>query len=217
MDLFSAIQNRQSCRAFLPDPVSRELIEELFSWAGKAPSAINVQPWEFVVVAGGEIQRLNHRILKAHREKKVSCGPGTSRPLPEPWTSRQRKLFAAMKEIAEPLQLELNHFVGEGSCRFYDAPAALLVFLDRLFPPVRMVDIGLALGYFLLAAEARGLATCPIGLILAYEEEIKEHVNVQEEKQLLLGVALGYPDPEAPINRFKSDREDLGQLIRWIT
>jgi nitroreductase len=217
MDLFAAIQTRRSCRAYLPDPVSRELIAELLGWAGKAPSAINVQPWEFIVVAGEEKERLARRILKAHREKKVSCGPGTSRPLPEPWTGRQRRLYGAMKEIGDPLGLDLNQFVGEGSCRFYGAPAALLVCLDRLFPPLRMLDIGLSLGYLLLAAQARGLGTCPIGLILAYEDDIKEHLNIPEEKQLLLALALGYPDPEAPMNRLQSDREDLGGLVRWLT
>jgi nitroreductase len=216
MDLFQAIQNRRSCRDFLPDPVPRELIRELLSWAGKAPSAINVQPWEFVVVSGRERERLVRRILQAHREKQVSCGAGTSRPLPEPWIGRQRRLFAGMKPIAEQGSLDLNHFIGEGSCRFYDAPAVIFVFLDRLFPGSRMVCAGMALGYFLLAVQAKGLGTCPIGLINAYEEEIKEQLNVPEDKQLLLGIALGYPDPQAPLNQFKSDRDDIEGMIRWI-
>jgi nitroreductase len=122
-----------------------------------------------------------------------------------------------MKDIGDPLGLDLNRFVGEGSCQFYGAPAAVLVCLDSLFPPVRMLDVGLALGYFLLASQARGLGTCPVGLILAYEEEIKEHLNIPEEKQLLLGLALGYPDPTAPINGLNSDREPIDKMVRWIT
>ena len=54
-------------------------------------------------------------------------------------------------------------------------------------------------------------------MILAYEEEIKEHLNIPEEKQLLLALALGYPDPEAPINRLVSDRETPDALVRWLT
>jgi nitroreductase len=217
MDLFQAIRSRRSCRAFLPDPVPRELIRELLSWAGKAPSAINVQPWEFVVVSGRERERLVQRLLQAHREKQVSCGAGTSRPLPEPWIGRQRRLFAGMKPISEQLSLDLNNFIGEGSCRFYEAPAILLIFLDRLFPASRMICAGMALAYFLLAAQAGGLGTCPIGLINAYEEEIKEQLNVPEDKQLVLGIALGYPDLQAPINQFQSDRDDIEGMIRWVS
>lgn len=216
MDLFELIKERKSCRAFRPDPVSQELIREILAWAGRAPSAINVQPWEFIVVSGREKNRLADRLLKAQREKRIPCGPGTSRPLPEPWIQRQRELFGGMNSLAQENQLDLNPFITEGSCRFYDAPVALLVCLDRLFPASRQVCLGMALGYLLLTAQAKGLATCPIGLITAYEEEIKEHLNIPEEKQVVLGVALGYADASA-INLFKSKRDDISTMIRWIT
>ncbi|MFH0789836.1 MAG: nitroreductase family protein, partial [Pseudomonadota bacterium] len=44
MDFFELIKERKSCRAFKPDPVAQELIREVLAWAGRAPSAINVQP-----------------------------------------------------------------------------------------------------------------------------------------------------------------------------
>lgn len=215
MDLYTLIKERKSCRAFTPDPVPQELIREILSWVGRAPSAINVQPWEFIVVSGRETKRLTDRLMKAHREKRVSCGPGTSRPLPEPWIGRQRELFAAMNRVAQDIPIDLNTFITEGSCRFYDAPVALLICLDQLFPASRLLCVGMALGYLLLAAQTKGLGTCPIGLITAYEEEIKDHLNIPEEKQVVLGVALGYPDPSA-INRFKSIRDDISTMIRWI-
>ncbi len=79
-----------------------------------------------------------------------------------------------------------------------------------------MVDIGVALGYLVLAAHELGLATCPIGLIVAYEDEIKDLLNISQNKHVAIGVALGYPDPEIPINRFKSQRDELAKFVRWI-
>ena len=216
MDLFELIKERKSCRVFLPDPVPEESVREILSWAGKAPSAINIQPWEFVVVTGKERKRLVEKLLKTHHEKKVSCGPGTSRPLPEPWIGRQRELFAGMNRLAQENGPDLGTFIPEGSCRFYDAPVVILVCLDQIFPPSRLLCLGMALGYFFLIAESRRLATCPIGLITAYDEEIKEHLNIPEEKQVVLGIALGYADPSAAINRFKSNREDISSMTRWI-
>ncbi len=217
MDIFELIKRRKSCRVFLPDPVSKELIQDILFWAGKAPSAINVQPWEFIIVSGREKQRLVEKLLKTHQEKKVSCGPGTSRPLPEPWIKRQRELFSGMSLSAQEDHLDLGAFIPEGSCRFYDAPTAILVCLDQIFPASRLLCLGMALGYFFLIAESKGLATCPIGLITAYEDEIKEHLNIPEEKQVILGIALGYGDPSAAINRFKSNRDDLESMTRWIS
>ncbi len=50
MDAFSAISARRSVRRFKSDAVSRELIIRLIDAARLAPTARNVQPWEFVVV-----------------------------------------------------------------------------------------------------------------------------------------------------------------------
>jgi len=60
------------------------------------------------------------------------------------------------------------------------------------------------------------LATCPIGLILAYQDEVKDVLNIPENKNLVIGVALGYPDLESPINRFRSSRDDLDKFVRWV-
>jgi len=216
MDLFELIKDRKSCRVFKPDPIPQELIREILFWAGQAPSAINVQPWEFIVVSGNEKQRLTTKLVKAQEQKRISCGPGTSRPLPEPWIKRPRELMAGLTKLMEEMQVEPNHFITMGSCRFYGAPVALLVCLDRLFPTSRLLCLGMALGYLFLAAQAKGLATCPIGLITSHEEVIKDHLNIPEEKQIVLGVALGYAD-SLPINSFKSSREEIGNMIRWIS
>ena len=50
MDIFSAMKERRSTRAYLDKPVSRGDIEAVIAAAGLAPSAINLQPWEFVIV-----------------------------------------------------------------------------------------------------------------------------------------------------------------------
>jgi nitroreductase len=60
------------------------------------------------------------------------------------------------------------------------------------------------------------VATCPIGLITAYGDEIKEALNIPENKKVIIGIALGYPDSKSPINRFKSFRDDLEKFIRWV-
>lgn len=67
-----------------------------------------------------------------------------------------------------------------------------------------------------LAAHASGLATCPIGLICDYAEEIKDLLNIPENKRIIIGVALGYADKENPMSQFRSSRADLRELVRWI-
>lgn len=216
MDLPSVIKERRSIRAFRPDPVPKERIEEILGLAILAPSAINLQPWEFHVVMGEEKERLSRRLVKSYREKQISCGPSTVKPLPKTFGKRGFKTLQGMNPFFEEMKVSSDHFINEGSCNFYGAPVAVLILQDDSFSSAAFVDIGIVLGYFVLAAQASGLGTCPIGLINAYGEEIRDLLNIPENKNLVIGIALGYPDPESPINRFKSYREPLEKMVRWV-
>jgi len=216
MDLLKAIRERRSVRAFKSDSVPKERIEEILKTAALAPSAINLQPWEFIVVAGEEKERLSRRLIKAYHEKQIPCSPGNVKPLPKSVGKRGAKTLGGMMPFFKEMGVDADQFINEGSCRFYGAPAAILICLDDSFSEARLVDIGIVLGYLLLTAHDFGLGTCPIGLITAYEDEVKELLNIPENKQVVISVALGYPDGESPINRFKSPREDLDKLVKWI-
>ena len=50
MDVIEAIEARRSIRQFKPDTVSQALLSEVVNAGRLAPTARNVQPWEFVVV-----------------------------------------------------------------------------------------------------------------------------------------------------------------------
>ena len=216
MDLIKAMKERKSIRAFKPDPVAREKIEDTLKLALHAPSAINLQPWEFIVVVGEERERLSRRLIKAYREKKISCGPDAVKPLPKTIAKRGAKTLEAMNPFFKEMEIQSDQFINEGSCNFYGAPVAIIICLDDSFSKARFVDIGVILGYFVLAAHELGLATCPIGLITAYEDEIKDALNIPENKNVVIGIGLGIPDQQSPINRFKSYREDLEKFVRWI-
>ena len=215
MDVFSAMRDRRSVRAYLHKPVSRADIEDILHYAGMAPSAINLQPWEYVIVHGEEKDRLVKRLQKAREERKIACGPGTENPLPDIFKNRSRRASRAMAPKVAEMGLEFNQFVEEGSCSFYGAPVAIIVAIDRLFPKLRYLDVGLSVSYLLLAAQAHGLATCPIGLISSYGEEVAEVLDISEDKEIVLGIALGYADNQSPINNFKTDRESLDSIRIW--
>jgi len=210
------MKERKSIRAFKSDPIPMEKIKEILKLSILAPSAINLQPWEFIVVVGEEKERLSRRLIKAYREKQISCGPGTVKPLPKTIAKRGAKTLELMNPFFEEMKVNSDQFINEGSCNFYGAPVAILICQDDSFSKARLVDIGLTLGYFILTAHDFGLGTCPIGLITAYEDEIKDLLNIPDNKAVVIGVALGFPDWESPINRFKSSREDLEKVVKWI-
>lgn len=57
MDIFEIFKLRRSIRAFTEEDVSDEQIEKILEAARWAPSAGNIQPWEFIVVRRPDIKR----------------------------------------------------------------------------------------------------------------------------------------------------------------
>lgn len=214
MELEKIITERHSTRAFSDKPVRRETIEKLLSLSTRCPSAINIQPWEFTVVMGEERLRLSRALVKTMRERNISCGPGAVKRLAERFMDRQRRLMDSIAPFLEE-GTSFQDFINEGSCNFYGAPVAIIATIDTAFSKSRLVDVGIALGYMVLAAHDMGLGTCPIGLINAFEDEIREALNISEEKEVVIGIAVGYPDPDAKVNRACSSRAPLSETVRF--
>jgi len=214
MDLIEAMKERRSTRAFLEKTVARETLENLLHLATQAPSAINLQPWELTMVSGEEKKRLSRVLVKRMKERNISCGPGAKNPLSEAFMERQRGLLNTIQPHL-PENTVFQKFINEGSCNFYGAPTAAIISMDQVFSSARLTDIGVLVGYLVLAAHGLGLSTCPIGLITAFDEDIKEELNISDEKQVVIGVAVGYGDPDAPINRGRSERVPLQDVVKW--
>ena len=102
-----------------------------------------------------------------------------------------------------------------GVVRFTGHRFVIIVAIDRRFPSARYLDLGLGIAYLLLAAEAKGIATCPIGLITAYSDEICEALDIPEEREVALGIAVGYADPDAPLNQLRTERAEKDEILSW--
>ena len=214
MNILDAMKERRSTRGFLEKPVERDTLEKLLSLATQAPSAINLQPWEITVVSGDERKRLSRLLVKRMRERNISCGPGAKRPLPAYFLDRQKGLLDCILPNL-PKNTPFQDFINEGSCNFYGAPTALILTIDQVFSSARLTDIGVLVGYVVLAAHGLGLGSCPIGLITAFDDDIKELLNIPEEKQVVIGIALGYEDPDASVNKSMSERAPLNDVVKW--
>ena len=216
MELEKAIKERKSSRVFSNRPVSLESIQKILRLALFAPSGLNLQPWQIYVVTGEERKRLSRVLLKAYRERKVSCSPKTGKPLPEKYKARAVELPLYMEPYLQKDGITFQKFINEGSCNFYNAPVAFIFCLDKIFPKDRLVDIGIFAGYVLLAAYNLGLDTCPVALISEYQDEVKELLNIGDEMNIIMGIALGYADPLNPYNAYRSTRDEPGRFITWI-
>lgn len=80
METKDAIFKRRSCREYTDEKVSHEILEELLHAAFSAPTAVNAQPWEFIVIDDEKIlEKLRNKLYFANYKAPaaiVVCGNG---------------------------------------------------------------------------------------------------------------------------------------------
>lgn len=203
------IAQRGSCRAFLPRPVDRSLVAEMLELAARAPSGGNLQPWFVDVVAGEALAALKSAALASTRaEMELVVYPS---PLPEPYRGRRYRsgeaLYEALGIPREDRAARLAQFARNFEA--FGAPVLLLFSIDRIFDRPQWAHLGMFLQNLMLLAEERGLATCPQEAWAAVHRTVAEHIDLPPERILYCGMALGYADEAAPINRWRTDRAPL--------
>lgn len=211
---FTIMQQRHSVRAYLgncaPD---RAQIERLLTAARLAPSGANLQPGHFHVLTGEPLTTLSAALLSAHERgdsqpEDYSYFP---KPMPSDLKARQK---AAGYALYQALGVARRDIAGRRAqfarnYRFFDAPVGIIMTLDARLGAGCYMDFGMALYGLLLAAEADGLSTCGIGALASYPHVIREELGLGPEHAVLCGMALGYKDPAAPVNQFRTAREPL--------
>lgn len=212
-DFDSVMRRRRSVRAYRNDPVPRAVIEEICNLARMAPSGGNLQPGRFHVLTGTAL----HDFIAGLRGAIAADLPATTEysyfpePMPAYLKARQR---AAGFALYQALGIERRDLEGRRrqflhNYAFFGAPVGVVVTIDRNMGKGCFMDLGMSLMGFILAAEARGFGTTGIGALANYEPTVHRLLDFPEGEMVVCGIALGRPDPDAPENRMRTDREDL--------
>jgi nitroreductase len=220
MNVHDALQQRKSTRAFLAKPVSQEKIIAILESARHAPSGTNAQPWQVAVVSGNKKAELATAMEKAFHEN----GPGTMDyhyyPLEwhEPFKKRRvtcgAQLYTALGIERRDKERRLEQWAA--NYRAFDAPVVLFFFLDSTMQKGSFLDFGMFLQSVMLAASEEGLATCAQASLGQYPALVKDFLGYSRDTILLCGMALGYEDKEAPVNNYRTEREEVAVFTRFF-
>ena len=94
-------------------------------------------------------------------------------------------------------------------------PVGLFFSFDRRVGPPQWADIGMWLQTVLLLLREEGLDSCAQEAWAVYQKQIREIVEIPDDHIFFCGVAIGWGDREAAINRFPVPRVELDQVVRW--
>ncbi|MDH4367792.1 MAG: nitroreductase [Dehalococcoidia bacterium] len=221
MHIIEAVNRRKSIRGYKPDPVPKQVLEQILEVASHAPSAMNTQPWEFAVLTGEvleNVRRSNVDLLRSgvlpNAEHVVTSWPKES-VYRERQVNLAKQLFQLMDIPREDTEKRAKWL--ERGFRYFDAPAAILISTDRcLTESGPLLDIGAVMQTICLVALDFGLATCIEDQGVAYPEVLRKYARIPESKRIIAAIAIGYPDWDFPANRVESEREPIGKVTTWL-
>lgn len=214
----AAMRARKSTRAFRPKAVSRQQVEEILMIAGSAPSNSNTQPWQVYVLAGERKRALSDALLAANTANSLPLFAHFPDPLPPACAGRQddfgaryyRALGIDRTDMAARARQTGRNFA------FFDAPVGLIFTIDASLKPHSWLDYGLFVQSVMLAATARGLATCPQVSFARYQPVIAQQLQLLAGQAVVCGMSLGYADESAAVNNLGMPREPLDKLVTLL-
>lgn len=225
MDVSEAVLGRRAIRKYQPEPVPDELVREILAEARWAPSATNTQSTNVYVLAGEPFAKFKAE-LRAYAESEVTPNPDfpPAVELPAALRARQEKLFQTRMAFVAAEEAKLGLRLGEPPVNpavtmadIFGAPLALvLTFDERVSPGYGCFDAGLFAMALCLAAHARGLGTCITGSNVRYPDLLRKVLPGTERQKILALIAMGYPDYEAPINRFPRERIPVEEFVTFV-
>jgi len=180
-EFFRVVLSQRACRRFADRPVGDDLVERCLEAATHAPSAENLQPWEFVVVRDTGL--------------RAAIGDLTSRA----WQGGGRRHSEAR---LEPSLLEEVHQGAEGGIA-----AALVIIVvggntsvalestlpSSVFPAVQNL---------LLAATALGLGSAMTTLATLFTDQLRDLLSMPTHVRPMAVVPIGWPaKPPGPPRR----------------
>jgi nitroreductase len=218
-DLTDLIRARRSIRAFRPDPVPGTLVREILELAALAPSSSNMQPWRTYAISGADLDDLKARVRQsaaANPRGEMPEYPIYAPNLKDPYNTRR---IACAEGLYGTIGIERDNKFARlmqfaRNFDFYGAPVGLIIALDRTMERGQWADVGIYLSHLLLLAQERGLATCAQAAWAGMNRTVRAFLGMPDEQLLYCGVSLGYPDPDAPINRLRMAREPLSSTTQ---
>ncbi len=220
MDIIEAIGKRKSIRDFKDDPVPQNVLREILEISCRAPSAMNTQPWEFTVVAKDTLDSMRQaaveKLKAGEKTQSEHCVAGW--PSDSVYRLRQIELAKSLFQLMDIKKGDADkrsRWIERGF-RYFNAPAAIIICVDRMLAEgTPIFDIGAVTQTICLTALHYGLGTCIEEQGVMYPDIVRKFCNIVENKQIVIAIAIGYPNWDFPANRLATPRESVDTVTKW--
>jgi len=182
-----AIYGRRAIRDYKADAVDSETVRALLDAAIHAPTAMHEEPWSFVVIQDKNLLDKLSESAKQH-------------------------LRAEYKDSKASNAEHMLDFANDPQFRLFYNAGTLVVLCSKNQGPMGIADTWLAAENLMLAAYAKGLGSCVIGLAIGAlnAPEWKEKLGIPPGTAAVAPIIVGVPKKEAPVSPRKPP-----EIIAW--
>jgi nitroreductase len=219
MQLEAVMRARYSARKFKPNPVPDATLRRILELAQCTPSWCNTQPWQLVITRGAATERFR-RAMYAHARSGAAAEPDFPFPAAYEGVYRDRRkvcgvqLYQALgigrENRAAAAEQSLENF------RLFDAPHVAIVTTEAKLGVYGLLDCGLYVQSFLLAARDSGVDTIAQAALASYPDFIRSHFGLPPERKLVCGISFGHADAEHPINGYRTERVAADSAVTFV-
>ena len=217
MNVTEAVTTRRSIRNFLDKPVDLATLTRVMDTARWTASGCNYQPWEASIVTGQPLKDLQAKIIAngPGAAEYDWAAPGTEEAYKKRLDGVSAGMFGAMG-IARDDGAGRMAAMARNTTSF-DAPAVLFVYFPRLMKEPQWSDVGMWLQTVALLLREEGLDSCFQEFMALYANTIREFLGLDHERYMFFcGMAIGYRDPDSPLNNFERQRVPLEEHVKFI-
>ncbi|WP_017756959.1 nitroreductase [Pseudacidovorax intermedius] len=210
------LDQRYSCRGFLPQEVPRATIERILQLAQRTASWCNAQPWQVVITRGAATERLRAALLAAQGEPPQSDFPWP-REYQGVYQARRRECGLALYDaVGVPKgDREASARQALENFRFFGAPHVAIVTSDEALGVYGAVDCGAFISNFMLAATSLGVATVPQAALASRADVLRAQLGLAADRRVVCGISFGFADEAHPANGFRTTRAGLDEVLTW--
>lgn len=220
MNVSEAVATRRSVRAFTDQPVDQAVLKRVLEKAQRSPSGGNTQPWHAAVLTGEPMQALFRSVADVLSQGRAAYSPEYDiypKGLDGDYEQRRRgvgeDLYGALEIARENKAGRMMWFAN--NFRAFGAPVLMLVHTPKYMGPPQWSDIGMWLQTVMLLLREEGLDSCAQEAWAMYSAQVRSAVEIPDDHIFFCGMAIGYRDPEAPVNQFGVARAKLDECVTW--
>lgn len=212
------LRDRHSCRAFLPEPVKREVLENIFTTAQRTASWCNSQAWQVAIASGAAVERFRSALLEAAKSGQRDSDFPFPAEYTGPYLERRRECGFQLYNAVGVERGDKDGYQRQAleNFRLFGAPQVAILTSDPGLGVYGAVDVGGYVQVLLLAMQAHGVAAIPQAALASQSTLVKSLLGIAPERQVVCGISFGYEDAAHPANSYRTSRASLDDAITWV-